>query len=461
MKQFKRIYFLGIGGIGMSALARYFKEHGATVSGYDRTPTALTQQLQKEGINIVFEDELSLYPNDVDLVVYTPAIPHDHKGFNFYKNGNFNFKKRSEVLELISEKHFTIAIAGSHGKTTVTSMVAHLLMYNGYNCTAFLGGICTNYHSNYLHQSNSSKSLKGIGNENTFVIEADEFDRSFHHLQPNYAVITAVDTDHLDIYGSKEAIDEAFIEFANKIDETGFLVIKQNQSINDKLPTIDKAFYALQDEDADVYCSKYWVVDGAYIFNIHYFGKEYKGFRLNIGGLHNIENAIAAFTICKELGLRNEEIHAGIASFKGTKRRFEKIIERENCVFIDDYAHHPEELRMFLSSLKELYNDKKITAIFQPHLYTRTRDLAIGFAESLSIADEVILLDIYPARELPIAGVNSQIIFDKITIKNKHLITKEELVDFLRAKKDIEVIATIGAGDIEKYVGAIKTIYTQ
>lgn len=458
MKTYNKVFFIGIGGIGMSAIARYFRANGATVIGYDRTETALTQQLQKEGISVFFEDKISLYPTDADLVVYTPAIPHEHKGLNLYKNGNYNLKKRSEVLGEISKNHFTIAVAGSHGKTTVSSMIAHILYHNNYNCTAFLGGICANYNSNYLHQNNSNKQLKNIGNQNIFIVEADEFDRSFHRLQPDFAVITAVDTDHLDIYGTKEAIDEAFIEFTKKINDEGFLAIKQNQSINNSLPSIDTAFYDFENAEADVFCTKHWVTESGHLFNISYFGKEYKFFRLQIGGLHNIENAIAAFTICQELGLSNEEIHAGIETFNGAKRRFEKIVSNERYVFIDDYAHHPEEIRMFLTSLKEIYADKKITAIFQPHLYTRTRDLADGFAKSLSIADEVILLDIYPARELPIEGVTSNLIFEKITSSQKHLITKNELVDFLKTKSDIEVLATIGAGDIEKYVPEIKTL---
>lgn len=460
MKTYTKVFFLGIGGIGMSAIARYFNANGANVIGYDRTETSLTKQLQKEGITIFFDDEISNYPTNVDLVVYTPAIPPEHKGFTFYKNGNYNLKKRSEILGEISKNHFTIAVAGSHGKTTVSSMIAHILYYNNYNCTSFLGGICANYNSNYLHQNNSKKQLKNIGNQNIFVVEADEFDRSFHRLQPNFAVITAVDTDHLDIYGTKEAIDEAFLEFANKINDEGFLVIKQNQSINNNLPLIDTAFYDFENTEADIYCTKHWVTKKGHLFNINYFGKEYKFFRLQIGGLHNIENAIAAFSICKELGLSKEEIHNGIETFKGAKRRFENIVTNERYVFIDDYAHHPEEIRMFLTSLKEIYSDKKITAIFQPHLYTRTRDLADGFAETLSIADEVILLDIYPARELPIEGVSSNLIFEKINSKEKHLITKSELLNFLRSKKDIQVLATIGAGDIEKYIPEIKTLLT-
>lgn len=450
LHEIKRVYFLGIGGIGMSALARYFKSMGARVSGYDKTPTALTNQLQHEGIDIIFEDDLNLYPKEVDLVVYTPAIPKDHKGLNFYRNNHYNLKKRSEVLGIISADKFTIAVAGSHGKTTVSSMIAHILTQSGFGCSAFLGGIVVNYNSNFLQ-----------GHSDVVVIEADEFDRSFHRLTPNMAVITAVDTDHLDVYGSKKAIDEAFIEFANKISKEGFLAIKTDQSINDKLPVLDKAFYSLNDTEADVYCSKYWVVEGGYLFNINYYGTELNGFRLNIGGYHNIENAIAAITIALELKITEEHIKAALASFKGIKRRFEKVFENERLTFIDDYAHHPEEIRVFLESVKELYPNKKLTAVFQPHLYTRTRDLAEGFANALSIADEVILLDIYPAREQPIEGVTSQLIFDKLTCGSKQLTTKHDLVQTIRQLNNVEVLVTIGAGDIDKYLEEIKQAFHQ
>lgn len=431
----------------MSALARYFKSMGARVSGYDKTPTALTDELQREDIAVTFEDDLNLYPKEVDLVVYTPAIPKEHKGLSFYRNNHYNLKKRSEVLGIISADKFTIAVAGSHGKTTVSSMIAHILTQSGFGCSAFLGGIAVNYNSNFLQ-----------GHSDVVVIEADEFDRSFHRLAPDMAVITAVDTDHLDIYGSKEAIDEAFIEFANKISEEGFLAIKTNQSINNKLPVLDKAFYSLNDTEADVYCSKYWVVDGGYLFNISYYGTELKSFRLNIGGYHNIENAIAAITIALELKITEEHIKSALASFKGIKRRFEKVFENERLTFIDDYAHHPEEIRVFLESVKELYPKKKITAVFQPHLYTRTRDLAEGFAQALSIADEVILLDIYPAREQPIEGVTSQLIFDRLTCSSKQLITKQDLVQTIQQLNNVEVLATIGAGDIDKYLEEIKQV---
>ena len=447
LKNIKRLFFLGIGGIGMSALARYFKSQGAEVSGYDKTQTHLTHELEAEGIHVIFEDDLEKMPKELDMVVYTPAIPKDHKGFNFYKDNGYELRKRSEVLGIISADKFTIAVAGSHGKTTVSSMIAHILTESGFGCSAFLGGIAVNYNSNFL-----------LGNSDVVVIEADEFDRSFHRLSPDMAVITAVDTDHLDIYGSKEAIDEAFIEFANKVSEEGFLVVKNGQSINDQLPVLDKAFYSLHDEDADVYCTKYWVTDGGYLFNISFFGQEIKSFRLNIGGFHNIENAIAAITIAFELKITEDNIRKAIASFKGIKRRFEKIVDNGKVVFIDDYAHHPEEIRVFLESVREIYPKSKITAIFQPHLFTRTRDLAEGFAQSLSVADDVILLDIYPARELPIEGVTSELIFDKLTSAEKSLVKKEQLLETVKSKKDIEVIVTIGAGDIDKFVDGIKQI---
>ena len=446
LKDIKKVYFLGIGGIGMSALARYFRSLGAEVSGYDKTATALTDQLIAEGIALTFEDDVAALPKELDMVIYTPSIPKDHKGFNFYKDNNYALKKRSEILGLISADKFSICVAGSHGKTTVSAMIAHILTHSGYGCSAFLGGIATNYNSNYIRHDND-----------VVVIEADEYDRSFHRLAPDMGVITAIDTDHLDIYGSKEKIEEAFVEFAEKIAEDGFLVIKQGTGIEERLPTLDKAFYSLMDTEADVYCSKYWVVDGGYVFTIKYYDKEYIGFRLNIGGFHNIENAIAAFSIAKELKISNENIKAALASFMGIKRRFEMIVNTDKVVYIDDYAHHPEEIRVFLESVRELYPDKKITAIFQPHLFSRTKDLAAGFAEQLSIADEVILLDIYPAREQPMEGVTSDLIFSQLTSKGKLNIKKEELLDALKGKK-LEVVVTIGAGDIDKLVQPIKEI---
>lgn len=460
LNNIKKIYFIGIGGIGMSALARYFKKLGAQVSGYDKTPTILTEQLELEGISVHFEDDVNQLMRDADLVVYTPAIPKNHSELNFYLNNNYVVKKRSEVLGIISRSQFAVCVAGSHGKTTVSSMIAHILLTNGYNVSAFLGGILSNYNSNYLTQKQTSiKPLKATKGKPIVVIEADEFDRSFHQLNPEMAVITAVDTDHLDIYGTKEKIDEAFLEFTNKISEDGFLAVKEQQSINESLPeTLDKAFYSLSGETSDVFCKKYWVVEGGYVFTISYFGNEYAGFRLNIGGFHNIENALAAFTICKELGLENSEIKNALATFNGIKRRFEKIYDNGKVVMIDDYAHHPEEIRVFVDSVKEMYPDKKIAAVFQPHLFSRTKDLADGFAKALSVADEVILLDIYPARELPIEGVTSQLILDKITSTSKRILSKEEAFEYAKTLTE-GVFLTIGAGDIdtisEKLKGAL------
>lgn len=448
LSDIKNVYFLGIGGIGMSALARYFKSNGANVSGYDKTPTALTDELKSEGIDVTFEDDVNALPKQVDLVVYTPAIPKAHKGFNYYKDNNYKLHKRSEVLGIISADRFTIAVAGSHGKTTVSSMIAHILTHSGFGCSAFLGGIAVNYNSNFIN-----------GKSDVVVVEADEFDRSFHRLAPDMAVITAVDTDHLDIYGSKEAIDEAFVEFTNLIAEDGFLVVKSRQSIEASLPVLDKAFYSLHDTEADVYCTKYWIVDGGYLFNLSYYGKELKGYRLNIGGFHNIENAIAAIAVALELKITEEKVKEALVSFKGIKRRFEKLVDNEKVVFIDDYAHHPEEIRVLMESVRELYPKKKITAIFQPHLFTRTRDLADGFAKALSIADEVVLLDIYPAREQPIEGVTSQLIFDKLTSSYKVSVTKQELIDTVKQLKGTEVLVTIGAGDIDKYLQGLKELF--
>ncbi len=446
LNEIKTVYFLGIGGIGMSALARYFKAMGAQVGGYDRTPTALTDELAKEGMEIIFEDDVNKMPKEVDLVVYTPAIPANHQGLNFYRDNNYELRKRSEVLGIISADKFTIAVAGSHGKTTVSAMIAHILTHSEFGCSAFLGGIAVNYNANFIQ-----------GYNDVVVIEADEFDRSFHRLAPDMAVITAVDTDHLDIYGTKEAIDEAFITFAEKIAEDGFLVIKNEQSIQDKLPVLDKAFYSLNDENADVFCSKYWVTDGGYLFSLSYYGKVSTGWRLNIGGFHNIENAIAAITIAKELKITDEKIKSALASFKGIKRRFEKLVDKPSVVYIDDYAHHPEEIRVLLESVIEIYPDRKITAIFQPHLFSRTRDLASEFAQALSLVDEVVLLDIYPARELPMEGVTSALIFDEINTAEKVMVSKDEVLAYL-SNRPLDLVLTIGAGDIDKLVSPLATM---
>jgi|694.fasta_scaffold75261_4 UDP-N-acetylmuramate--alanine ligase len=442
----QKVYFIGVGGIGMSALARYFLALGKDVAGYDKTETELTRLLENEGVKIHFSDDISLLMLDADLVVYTPAIPKDHKELNYYRENSFPIYKRAQVLGLISKSKFAICVAGSHGKTTVSSMIAHVLTHSDFGCSAFLGGIAVNYDSNFLLSKNDY-----------VVIEADEFDRSFHELAPKIAVVTAVDTDHLDIYGSKDNIDDAFVEFTKKIDEEGFLVIKESQSIESRLPILDKAFYSLSSRSSDVYCSKYWIVDGGYVFNISYYRKEYVGFKLKMGGLHNIENAMAAFTVAKELKIETAKIKSALESFKGIKRRFERVFSNDNFVFIDDYAHHPQEIRALIQSVKELYPEKKITAIFQPHLFSRTQDLAAEFAHSLSDADEVLLMNIYPARELPIEGVSSELIRSKLKSSVQLICSPSEILQQIQIKSE-GVILTIGAGDIDRLVQPIADI---
>lgn len=437
----KRIYFIGIGGIGMSALARYFKSRGVIVSGYDRTETELTGQLQKEGMEIHFDDNLDKIDKAADLIIYTPAIPKTHAEYNFYLNNNYPLYKRSQVLGLLSKEKFTIAVAGSHGKTTVSSMISWILKHSGYDCSAFLGGISSNFQSNFIS-----------GDNDVMIAEADEFDRSFLQLSPNIAVITAVDSDHLEIYGSQESIEAAFTEFANKVEIGGTVIAKSSITIlkDFREKTLK---YSLHDINADLHVAA---------FNITLSGSQVElsngmQYLLKYPGIHNIENSVAASLVAIELGIAPELISAALNEFTGVHRRFEMIYHNHKTVFIDDYAHHPEEIRMFLYSIKEIYKGKKVTAIFQPHLFTRTRDLADGFAASLDQADEIILLPIYPAREEPIEGVTAQIILNKITNPNKKLLSKTELLDYIE-KNQFEIICTIGAGDIDKLIKPIAAL---
>ncbi len=446
MSEYKEICFLGIGGAGMSALARYFNQNGVTVYGYDKTPTALTAQLVEEGMMVFYEDDPSLYPPHPDLVVYTPAVPDSLYGLSLYKSKGIRVEKRAVILAEVCSKGKTIAVAGSHGKTTVSGMIAHVLRTAGIPCTAILGGTMLNYNSNFIH-----------GNDEIFVVEADEFDRSFLHLKPWLTVVTSVDTDHLDVYGSEEKIREAFLEFIHQTDPFGFLLIKQAQLPEDKLPQVDKAFYAFDDTDADVYCSRYWTLDGGYLFYINYFGETLRQFRLGTGGLHNLENALAAMAAAREMGADNNRIREGLQSFKGIHRRFEKLADNGKTLCIDDYAHHPEEIKALIRSVKDLWPQRKITAVFQPHLFSRTRDLAEGFAAALNMADEVILLDIYPAREFPIEGVTSDVIGKNISCPLLRLSLNDarKWVSDHAIEKDI--VLTIGAGDIDSLVPLIKS----
>jgi UDP-N-acetylmuramate--alanine ligase len=447
------VYFIGIGGIGMSALARFFQSHGFKVSGYDKTETALTKQLEKSGIAIHYEEEIGLVPKEADLVIYTPAIPGDHKELVYCREHGYKVVKRSDVLQLITESSFNICIAGTHGKTTITTMVAHLLRDSGYGCNAFLGGISVNYDTNFWSSE-----------KNVCVVEADEYDRSFLKLKPDIAIITAMDADHLDIYGTAEAMEEAFIEFSKKIKPGGLLISKHGLKREKELLAGRHITYSLKDEKADAHAKNIVAVNGGYEFSVMINGKELNNLRLNIGGLHNLENAIAAITVASSLEIDDNKIREAISSFRGVKRRFEYIIKNEQLIFIDDYAHHPEELRALITGAKNMFGNKEYTVIFQPHLYSRTKDLADGFAEVLDLADEVILLPVYPARELPIEGVDSGMILAKMKNRHKRVMTKEALLEWIRDeyKKNIDgkgkVLITSGAGDIDKLVEPIKEI---
>ncbi len=444
IKNIKSVYFIGIGGIGMSALARYFSVQGATVSGYDRTRTQLTGELEDAGIAIHYEERVDLIPKEVDLVVYTPAIPKDHKELLFYQQDNYPLVKRSDVLQAITNSSFNICVAGTHGKTTISTMIGHLLRHSEYGCNAFLGGIAVNYNSNFWGSKN-----------NTVVVEADEYDRSFLKLDPDIAVISAMDADHLDIYGTEEAMQEAFIQFTQKIKKGGILFSKFGLSRTRDLQADHHFTYSLQNEGADVHAANIRMQHGSYEFDVMTKNWMLDNVQLNIGGMHNVENAVVAIAVAHQLGISAEKIKAAISSFKGVKRRFEYIVKTKDHVYIDDYAHHPEELRALISSAKSLFSDRKVVIAFQPHLFTRTRDLAEGFAEVLGLADEVILLPIYPARELPIAGVSSDMIAEKIKHPHKRVMNKEVLLKWVKEEQP-SLFITAGAGDIDSLTEPVK-----
>ncbi|PWT96935.1 MAG: UDP-N-acetylmuramate--L-alanine ligase [Bacteroidetes bacterium] len=446
LNKINKVFFVGIGGIGMSALARYFKFHGREVRGYDKTPTVLTGQLEAEGIPVHFNDEPENVMKDADLVVYTPAIPAENKELQFYRENNYLLLKRSEVLGLITESSFNICVAGTHGKTTVSTMIAHILRHTGYGCNAFLGGIAVNYNSNYWSDK-----------RNLCVIEADEYDRSFLKLSPDFAIITAMDADHLDIYGTEAEVQNSFIEFSGRVKNTGTLFYKLGLNRSDELRAKMKKTYHLDDSTAEIYATNIRMENGSYFFDFVMDNEILNGFLLNMGGAHNVENAIVSIAVAKSLGLENEKIKNAVAAFKGVKRRFEYIVKSEGQVYIDDYAHHPEELRVLIHGAKALFKGKKTTIIFQPHLFTRTRDFADGFAEVLSGADEVILLPIYPAREKPIPGVESNMILQKMKNKNARILDKAGVLNWI-AKNKSEVLITAGAGDIDQLIEPIKKI---
>ena len=442
-----KAYFVGIGGIGMSALARFLHARGVAVSGYDRVSTELTKMLEQEGIAIQYDDESTGLYTTYDVVVYTPAIPKENNILAYFISNKYNVIKRSDLLQLVSRDTFNICIAGTHGKTTVSTMVAHILRHSGYGCNAFLGGISSNYHTNFWSNPRA-----------VCVIEADEYDRSFLKLIPDIIGITSMDPDHLDIYGTAEQMEDSFISFTQKLKPTGLLITKKGLSREADFSKNQHSTYHLNNINADVYATDLAIVKGAYSFNIVGNGWQIENMRLNMGGMHNVENSLLAIAIAKHLDIENEKIISAIADFKGVKRRFEYIVRTEKHLYIDDYAHHPEELRALINGVRNLHPEKKLTIIFQPHLYSRTKDLADGFAESLDLADEIWLLPIYPARELPMPGVESNIISAKMKKEVIH-VDRTELISKIKRDQP-ELIITVGAGDIDILIEPIKEILT-
>lgn len=454
MQKITSVYFVGAGGIGMSALARYFRAKGKQVAGYDKTPSDLTAALIEEGIRIHYTDDITLIPADckqIDstLVIYTPAIPETHTELNYFKTNGFTLMKRARVLGEITRTERGLCVAGTHGKTTTSSMLAHLLKQSHVDCNAFLGGILKNYNSNLMLSDKSDLA----------VIEADEFDRSFHWLNPYMAVITAVDPDHLDIYGTPAAYRESFEHFTSLIRPDGCLVMKKGLQLQPRLPEGTKLYTYSATEEADFFARNIRIGNGDILFDFVTPDGCIPDVKLGVPVKVNIENGVAAMALAWLNGLTPEEIRRGMETFAGPVRRFDFHLKKDNIVLLDDYAHHPAELKACIQSVKELYPDKKVTGIFQPHLYTRTRDFAADFAASLSLLDELILLDIYPAREEPIPGVTSQIIFDRVTIPNKRMIRKEELLDLVQKEAaSFEVVLMVGAGNIDRLVEPVKQI---
>lgn len=448
------VYFVGAGGIGMSALIRYFLSKGKQVGGYDKTSSDLTAQLNREGAVIHYEDNISLIPDAFKnpaqtLVVYTPAVPESHTELTYFRQNGFEIMKRARVLGEITNCSRGLCIAGTHGKTTTSSMLAHLLKQSHVDCNAFLGGILKNYDSNLMLSDKSDLT----------VIEADEFDRSFHWLTPYMAVITAADPDHLDIYGTAEAYRESFEHFTSLIRPDGCLIMRKGIDVTPRLQEGVKLYTYSASEGGDFHAENIRIGNGEIWFD--FVGPDIRiaDIQLGVPVKVNIENGVAAIALAWLNGVTPEEIKKGMASFAGPKRRFDFHLKKENIALIDDYAHHPAELKASIQSVKELYAGRKVTGIFQPHLYTRTRDFAADFAASLSLLDELILLDIYPAREEPIPGVTSEIIFDAVTIPAKKLIRKGELLDLVEKEADtFEIVLMVGAGDIDRLIEPVKQI---
>jgi UDP-N-acetylmuramate--alanine ligase len=451
LNKYTHIFFLGAGGIGMSALVRYFMMAGKVVAGYDRTPSPLTAGLSESGVEIIFVEDPELLPHafvnaEKTLVIYTPAIKSHNRLFAFFAANNFKMLKRAEVLGHISLNYKTIAVAGTHGKTSISSLTAHLLYQSSVGCTAILGGIAKNYDSNFLYR----KEAKWL------VTEADEFDRSFLNLRPDFAVVTSTDADHLDVYGSHDGLKESFAAFAGQVKKDGFLLMKYGVS----LPATATAgkqcfFYAYNDIKANVYATSIKFGKEVMYFNLVMPGRIITSLEMANTGYVNIENAVAAAFIALKSGVTEKDLRAGLRSFTGVKRRFDRRFSKGGVVFIDDYAHHPEEIKALISSVRTSYTGRKITGIFQPHLFSRTKDFATAFAQSLEPIDQIILLDIYPAREEPIGNVSSRLIFDQIKNPKKVLLNKEDLPGYLE-EKPLDILLTIGAGDIDRLVEPIR-----
>lgn len=450
---YKNIYFVGAGGIGMSALVRYFLHQGCKVGGYDKTPSELTETLIREGTMIHYDDDVSLIPEcfkdkDTTLVVYTPAIPADHSELTYFRNGGFDIQKRAQVLGTLTKAHKGLCVAGTHGKTTTSTMAAHIIHQSSVDCNAFLGGISKNYGTNYILSSESDY----------VVIEADEFDRSFHWLRPYMTVITATDPDHLDIYGTKEAYLESFRKYTSLIQPGGALIIHKGLEMQpDVQPGV--TVYEYSRSEGDFHAENIRIGNGEIFFDFVSPKGVVKDIQLGVPVSINIDNGIAAMALAQLNGVTDDELRAAMKTFGGVDRRFDFKVKRDDIVLLSDYAHHPNEIEQSVRSIRELYSDKKIAAIFQPHLYTRTRDFYKDFAASLSLLDEVFLCDIYPAREAPIPGVTSSLIYDNLRPGiQKRLIHKEDILDIAR-NKDFDVLIVLGAGDVDNYVPQIAEIF--
>jgi UDP-N-acetylmuramate--alanine ligase len=456
LRQFKNVYFLGIGGIGMSALARWFHKNSFIVLGYDKTPGSITAGLEKEGIAIHFEDSLSAIPSFIKdekektLVVLTPAIPKDHTEWQYFRESGYEIMKRSQVLGLISQGCFTVGVAGTHGKTTTSSMVAYLLKEAGLPCTAFLGGISANYGTNFIP---GDKPLT----ETIMVVEADEFDRSFLTLHPDIAVVTSVDADHLDIYGNSETLKKAYADFVAQIKREGSLFIHEKVRLLYETRTgVRVKTYGTS--EGDIRAEQVQASGFGFEFELKEDLISHGRFRLNMPGFHNLDNAVAALAVAHKLGVSFETLRQILPGFKGVKRRFEKVYEDETVVLLDDYAHHPSEIDATIRSLRVLYPDKKLGLVFQPHLFSRTRDFALEFSHALNQADKLWLLDIYPARELPVSGVSSRMILDRVDLSEKEIVSADKLINSVLAS-DCQVVAMLGAGDIDRLVAPMKEAF--